>query len=154
MYLLLFSGLIISAKLILTMDPPIKILRRKKLDALNLCAQGQKQADVAYSIGISTATIKRAKRKQRLFGDIEGGARKRGPKPKMSPEIIDVSLIYTFSNRQVLLSMVHRVPTAYLEEYSKELNARFGFTVNQPQLTKILAKMGINRKKVLLTISH
>jgi transposase len=75
------------------MNSSIKVSRRKKLDALNLVAQGQKLDEVANSIGISKAIIKRAKRKQQLYGDIEGGKRKRGPKALFTPEIINISPI-------------------------------------------------------------
>jgi len=130
------------------MNSPIKVSRRKKLDALNLVARGQKLDEVANSISISKATIKRAKRKQQLYGDIEGGKRKRGPKALFTPAIINVSSISIPLNEQVLLSMIHKVPSAYLDEYLKELKDRFGLTVKQPQLSKLLANMGINRKKV------
>jgi len=72
------------------MSQPKKVSRRQKLNALDLCARGEKQADVAYELGISVATIKRANRKLNTFGDIEGGRRKSGRKPVMTPDLINV----------------------------------------------------------------
>jgi hypothetical protein len=72
------------------MKSPIIVSRRKKLSALNMCAQGEKQKDVAYSMGVSTRTIQRAKKNLRLYGDIEGGRQKQGPKAVMTPDIINV----------------------------------------------------------------
>jgi len=43
-------------------------------------------------------------------------------------------------------------PTAHLDEYLKELNYRFQLTVGKGRLSKILAEMDINRKKVYLTL--
>ena len=73
---------------ILIMAIPKKVSRRKKLDCLSRCAEGEKQKDVAYEMGVSSATIKRAKRKLRLYGDIEGGKGKRGPKPIVTIEVL------------------------------------------------------------------
>jgi len=39
---------------------------------------------------ISKPTVARAKRKQRLYGDVEGGKIKTERRPKFTPEIIDV----------------------------------------------------------------
>jgi transposase len=66
--------------------------RRTKLDSLNLCDEGFKQEDAAKILGIGDRTIRKVKRKQRLYGDIEGGVKKRGPKPKLTEELIQVSL--------------------------------------------------------------
>jgi len=73
------------------MKSPVKVSRRKKLEALALCAEGRKQIDAAYEVGISMSTIKRSKKKQRLYGDIEGGRKKQGRKPTMTADIINVS---------------------------------------------------------------
>jgi transposase len=73
------------------MKSPVKVSRRKKLEALALCAEGRKQEDVAYEVGISISTIKRSKKKQRLHGDIEGGRKKQGRKPTLTADIINVS---------------------------------------------------------------
>jgi len=67
-----------------------KVQRRRKLDSLNLCAQGKETKDVAQVVGISESTIYRAKRNLRTYGDIEGRKVKRGPKPKITPQTIDV----------------------------------------------------------------
>jgi hypothetical protein len=69
---------------------PDGILRRIKLDALTLVASGHNRAKTARMMRISESTIARAKRKQRLFGDIEGGRQKCGPRAKFTPEIINV----------------------------------------------------------------
>jgi len=67
-----------------------KVQRRRKLDSLNLCSQGKETKDVAEVVGISESTIYRAKRNLRTYGDIEGRKVKRGPKPKITPQTIDV----------------------------------------------------------------
>jgi transposase len=64
--------------------------RRTKLDSLNLCDEGFTQKETAKMLGIGDRTIRKVKRKQRLFGDIEGGGKKRGPKPKLTEELIQV----------------------------------------------------------------
>jgi len=67
-----------------------KVPRRRKLDALALHASGHKRDNAASLMHISTSTLGRAKRRQRLYGDIEGGTKKRGPRAKFTPEIINV----------------------------------------------------------------
>jgi hypothetical protein len=88
--------LIIGQSEIMAIKAPFKVSRRKKLHALNLCSKGNRQADPAYELGLSTSTIKRAKRKQRLFGDIEGGLKKQGQKPLLNSNVMDVSLFLPF----------------------------------------------------------
>ena len=67
-----------------------KIPHRRKLDSLNLCAQGHKSKDVAQAVGISESAIYRAKRNLRTCGDVEGKKAKRGWKPIITPQTIDV----------------------------------------------------------------
>ena len=67
-----------------------KIQRRRKLDSLNLCAQGNETKDVAEIMGISESTIYRSKRNLRACGDVEGKKVKRGRKPKITSQTIDV----------------------------------------------------------------
>jgi len=69
---------------------PEKLARRVKLDALTLVAAGHTRAQAACLMHISTRTITRAKKKQRLYGDIEGGKEKTGRRPKFTVEIINV----------------------------------------------------------------
>ena len=76
---------------------PEKISRRVKLDALTLVASGYTKAHAAHLMQISKPTIARAKRKLRLYGDIEGGNKKYGRRPKFMPEIINVHESMTFS---------------------------------------------------------
>jgi len=59
---------------------PEKITRRVKLDALTLVAAGHTRAQAAHLMHISKPTIACAKRRQRLYGDIEGGKKKCGTK--------------------------------------------------------------------------
>jgi len=77
------------------MKSPVKVSRRKKLEALVLCAKGHKQEDATYEVGISKSTIKRSKRKLRLHGDIEGGRKKQGRKPTMTTDLINVSSLFS-----------------------------------------------------------
>ena len=67
-----------------------KVPRRRKLDALTLLASGHTRDEVVSMTHLSKSTIARAKRKQRLYGDIEGGTKKGGPRAKFTLEIIDV----------------------------------------------------------------
>ena len=69
---------------------PTKVSRRKKLDALTLASSGLTQKHAARLTHISVSTVGRSKRKLRLHGDIEGGKKKRGPRAKFTPEIINV----------------------------------------------------------------
>jgi len=55
-----------------------------------------KQVDIANDLGISDRTIRRATFKLREYGDIEGGKKKAGPKPKLSDEmkhVMSISLV-------------------------------------------------------------
>jgi len=72
---------------------PKKRSRRDKLDALSLVAAGHTRAHVACLTYVSVSTIQRSKRKQKLYGDIEGGGKKRGPRAKFTPGIINVTYL-------------------------------------------------------------
>ena len=72
-----------------------KISRREKLDAFTLVSMGQTRDNAAHLMHISKSTIQCAKRRQKLFGDIEGGKKKRGRRAKFTPEIINVILYLT-----------------------------------------------------------
>src|SRR6266516_146623 len=100
-----------------------KVQRRRKLDSLKLCAQGNETKDVAQAIGISESTIYRSKRNLCTCGDVEGKKVKRGRKPKITRKQLTYSSLYAWINRQLLLSMVMKVPEAHLEEYRTELNS-------------------------------
>ena len=67
-----------------------KVDRKIKLDALSLKAQGMTQVQAAEKLGISRRTVQRANAKMKNYGDVEGGARKRGRKSLLSPEMEDV----------------------------------------------------------------
>jgi len=69
-----------------------KIPRSIKQNAVILGHKGLTQPEIKDILGISISAIQRAKYKQRDHGDIEGGAKKRGPKPKMSADLEDVNL--------------------------------------------------------------
>ena len=69
---------------------PEKITHRVKLDALTLVAVRHTGAQAAHLMHISKPTIARAKRRQQLYGDIEGGKKKCGPRAKFTLEIINV----------------------------------------------------------------
>ena len=75
-----------------------KLPRAVKLQAIELHAQGYKQKDIADSLGISVPSITKAKYKMALYGDIEGGAKKRGPKSKMDPGMQEVMLLFSANN--------------------------------------------------------
>jgi Helix-turn-helix domain len=69
---------------------PETISRPIKLDALALVAAGHTRDHVSHLMHISEPTIARAKRKQRLHGDIEGAKKKIGRREKFASEIINV----------------------------------------------------------------
>ena len=73
-----------------------KVPRRRKLDALTLHASGHTRDNAAILMHVSKSTIARAKRKQRLYGDIEGGTKKRGRRAKFTPEIINVISAFSY----------------------------------------------------------
>lgn len=70
------------------------ISRKVKEDALKLDAAGMKIHDIAKTVGISIATIRRAKRKLKTTGDIEGGIKKRGRKPKLDQGMKNVNPLF------------------------------------------------------------
>jgi|SRR5271169_1304046 len=128
-----------------------KVSRRQKLDSLNLLAQGYQRKEVALTLHISESTIGRAKRRQRVHGDIEGGKKKVGRRAKFTPETINVHshiLVIEMLIEQVLLSMIMKVPDAHLSEYLKEIEQRCGVTVSKGRLSDILSEYAITRKKV------
>jgi len=74
-----------------------------KLQAVELHVQGHKQKDITDTLGICVPSITKAKYKMSLYGDIEGGAKKRGPKSKMDPGIQDVMLLFSPNNSRHFL---------------------------------------------------
>ena len=70
---------------------PEKVDHRVKLNALTLVVAGHSKAQAACLIHISKSTVTHTKRKQHLYGDIEGGRQKNGRRPKFTPEIINVT---------------------------------------------------------------
>ena len=70
--------------------PSPEISRETKLNALDMCAMGYINAHVANVFGISKRTIQRARRKLRIYGDVEGGRQRPGPKPQFRGETLDV----------------------------------------------------------------
>ena len=68
-----------------------KVSRATKLDALILEAKGHNVIDIAVSLSISESTIKRARAKQKKYGDIEAGQSKRGRKSVFHTAVEDVS---------------------------------------------------------------
>jgi hypothetical protein len=64
---------------------PVNVSRRKMLDVLTLVASGHTKAHAARLTHISKSTVARSKKKQRLYGDIEGGKKKIVVKPRKEP---------------------------------------------------------------------
>lgn len=77
-----------------------KISRDTKLDAVIMNVKGVKQVDIAASLGISESTIKRAKARDRKYGDVEGGYKKCGRKSLFGPCMRDVisAIVYSVTN--------------------------------------------------------
>src|SRR5579859_1277804 len=69
---------------------PEKLNRKLKLDALTLNQQGMTQVQAADHLGMSRRSVQRAKAKLENYGDVEGGAKQRGRKRLLSPEMEDV----------------------------------------------------------------
>lgn len=69
-----------------------KIPRNIKHDAILLGDKGYTQLEISDILKMSVSAIQRAKYKLRDHGDIEGGTKKRGPKPKLGPDLEDVLL--------------------------------------------------------------
>lgn len=69
-----------------------KIPRNIKHDAIVLGDKGYTQLEISDILTISISAIQRAKYKLRDHGDIEGGPKKRGPKPKLGADLEDVIL--------------------------------------------------------------
>lgn len=82
---------------------PVKVSRRKKLDAVNLYVAGDTRKEAARLTNMSVSTLDRAKKKQQMHGDIEGGKKKRGRKPLITPEIFNVSLNSSMLNGRFFL---------------------------------------------------
>src|SRR5271154_1573774 len=62
-----------------------KVARAVKHDALNMeAAKGAKQEDIADSLVICSRTIRRARSELHKYGDIKGGKKKAGRKPKIT----------------------------------------------------------------------
>ena len=80
---------------------PQQLPQAVKLIALGLDAQGHKQTEIAEQLAISIGTITNAKRKMKNHGDVEGGRRKRGPKPKMDPGM-EIVRYYCFLHPRLL----------------------------------------------------
>jgi transposase len=125
------------------------VSRRTKLDAVNAYFQGNAEGPVAHSLSISVSTLQRAKRKLRDHGDVEGGKKKAGPKPKLSPGMLNVNSFLMMLILQSLLQMVLSCPDRYLDEYAKEIEERFGVKITPSTIFRIFEKNEINRKKVL-----
>jgi transposase len=71
---------------------PRKLVSREiKHTALKLNTKGVTLKDTAQAFGISVKTITRAEKKLEISGDIEGGRKTRGPKAKVTPEMIMVN---------------------------------------------------------------
>src|ERR1700686_3401948 len=73
---------------------PPNVSRDIKHQALIMSAEGHSQPYIAHSLGISEPTIKRAKKKSAEHGDIEGGCKKSGRKPKISMLMEEVILCF------------------------------------------------------------
>ena len=67
----------------------LEISRETELVALDMYA-GYKNAHVAIVFDISKGWIQRARRKLRIYGDVEGGRRKPGPKRQFRGEFRDL----------------------------------------------------------------
>ena len=75
---------------------PKTVPQREKLDSLALVAKGNTIAHTATLMHCSVSTIQRAKRRQRLYGDIEGGKKKMGRRATFTLEIINVTTPFSF----------------------------------------------------------
>jgi len=74
---------------------------------------------------------------------------KEGENRKLLLKQLTYSSLYGWINRQLLLSMVMKVPDAHLGEYKSELEQRCGASISLGSLSNILKSNSISRKKVL-----
>jgi uncharacterized protein (DUF2345 family) len=72
------------------MVPPTKISRESKHDALALFAEAATLEHTADVYKMSRRTLTRARRNQRVHGDIEAPKQKPGPKPKFNETMLQV----------------------------------------------------------------
>ena len=82
--------------------PFAKIPRQRKHEALILEAQGHSQDFVADVVGISKRTIRRAKKAQRDYGDVEKheSQQRFGRLPKIGPLLRDVKTLDSITANQ------------------------------------------------------
>jgi hypothetical protein len=69
-----------------------KISREVKENAIALVASGVKAKTVAKAYGMSERALRRAQLKLRLFGDVEGGRKKRGPRHSIGHNMGEVPI--------------------------------------------------------------
>lgn len=69
-----------------------KISREVKENAIALVRSGVKAKTAAKAYGISERTLRRAQSKVHLFGDVEGGRKKRGPRHSIGHDMGEVPI--------------------------------------------------------------
>ncbi len=80
-----------------------RISRDTKQDAVIMNAKGVTQPQIAAALGISESVIKRAKARDRKYGDVEGGKQKCGRKPLFGPCMRDVTSLFCSQQLTLLL---------------------------------------------------
>lgn len=126
--------------------------RRKKLIAVALNAQGLNQDTVCEVVGINKRMLQRANSKFKKYGDVEGGAKKRGSKGKLHYNCKHVrcqlSAASWANGFKALLQMVLEYPGYTLKKYAEELEKEFGVSLTPGRICQILKEHEYNRKQV------
>jgi hypothetical protein len=71
---------------------PPKVDRKLKQDAILFEAQAPELThnEIAQTVGISTRLFSKVKKNYKVSGDVEGIPQKRGPKPKLTQDMLNV----------------------------------------------------------------
>ena len=122
------------------------ISRHVKLDALAFCSQGYNNCHSSNVFGISKRAIQRSRKRLRVYGDIEGGRRKRGRKPKLTTQWLTYITLRRNLIVQLLVKQVFSNPTGHLAEYCKVFEEEFGIKFSTPSMSRLRVLIYLWRK--------
>ncbi len=114
-------------------------LRRRAVDAY-LANDGSTLDEVAARFAIGRASLARWLQRQRQTGSLAPSNAKRGPAPKAG-----------LREELALRQAVDEQPDATLRELSKRLEERSGVRVGPSAVDRLLARLGLTRKKKTCT---
>jgi transposase len=118
--------------------------------------------DIAFDLGVSITTVRRIIRLYELVGLIKPPPqRKRGRKPAMKPEDLEVRALFPFIDLQLLTDKLLKflrdlinslAYDRYLDEVQKYMADGRGVNVSVTTISRALAGLNITNKKVRLTL--